>query len=588
MKRLILALILLSSTAYAEVTTRPEITGTFSENFYVKSSGFVDYSTQGFDLANHFGNMSTTNVSNWQTAVCQVSECNGVHTHEFGENACEITFKSISTVQMEEGCTIHTDDGTETDFEPGTFDNINPDFVNSSVWIGINSSGIVQQSNDFTSAQRISTKPLARLQAPNSGSQEVETIMDVRFKASKLEWRIQNWIRDFIGALAGSGLEVREVGTRNLEIDGGTFSDTEMEGHQTAAFGPLSGITAFTNSSGIYTVTEGLITIDNVQYDTGTGLDDMTNNNWFASHNLAMSTAGGTVNGIDTGRDPTFIHIYSRGQWNSQGEALEQPFNLGPFAGSKEIIRLARFIIKKNDTNINQVVQVQPFNTSGSGTGVAGTQSLNQVYTNSPNGTTPEITTNTTNNDVTFRYGGDNGKIIELQKANGNPVFTAYSSGLNQARIHIIDQKPQNTDGGTPVAVSWNIRDLNFKAYDNLGFANITANRIRLDVGSGFKKFDYCAWAPVYRVERHRLRLWNVTDNIQVGEIGTSLYKDPNTPTSSDVGRVCGYFEMSGIKEFRLEQWTQSAIGGSIGLGVPSNVDPESFGGIIIEESLRR
>jgi hypothetical protein len=374
------------------------------------------------------GNIKKENIPNWSTVVCEVMECNGVHTHHFGEDACNIVFKSISTVQIVEGCTVHLNGGTEYDFEPGTFTNINPDFVNSSVWIGINSTGIVQQSNEFTETQRLTIAPLARVQSEGTGIQEISTILDVRFKSSNFEWQFQNFLRNYIGTLAGGGLETSEVGTRNLALSAGTFADTEMQGHALPSFSMISGILIHSTPFSPVTTVKGLLQADNIQYDTGSGLADMTNNQWYASHNLAMSAAGGIVNEVDTGRVPTFFLIMSNGQWNSLGEALEQPFNLGPFVGSKEIVRLAKLVVQKNSAGITQIAQVQPFNTSGTGTGVAGTSSMQQVYINSPNGSTPEITTNTTNNDLTIRYGGDNGKIQTWQKSGGTEVFAITTS----------------------------------------------------------------------------------------------------------------------------------------------------------------
>lgn len=525
------------------------------------------------NYSSHSGNIKKDDVPNWDRIVCQVTECNGIHTHEAGESACQISFKSISTVQMAGGCTVHLNGGIEYNFDAGTFSNINPDFVNSSVWIGIDSSGIVQQTGEFTNAQRLSIAPLARVQSEGSDSQIIATIMDVRFKSTAFEWRFQNWVRDFVGALAGSGLETTEVGTRNLSLSSGTFSDTEIDGHTTVAFSHITGLLVHSTAFSPVTTIEGLFQADNLQYDTGSGLATMTNNNWYASHNLAMSTAGGIVNGVDTGRGPTFLLIMSNGQWNSLGEALEQPFYLGAFAGSKDIIRLAKLVVQKNSDGITEIVQVQPFNTSGTGTGVAGTSSLQQVYNNSPNSGTPELTTNPTNNDLTIRYGGNNGKIQSWQKSDGTEVFAVLTSSqfISYEYVYVRDEKAAGVDGGTFTLGAYRTRTLNTVVSDTFNnVSSLSSNQLTLHPGT----YIYHVKAQAFKVSPHWLRLYNVTAAASI-ETGSEASSDggDNTITHAFID---GKFAIVAGQKLEIQHFG-TATQATNGFGRGNAIEPGRF-----------
>ena len=91
------------------------------------------------------------------------------------------------------------------------------------------------------------------------------------------------------------------------------------------------------------------------------------------------------------------------------------------------------------------------------------------------------------------------GKTVTLPSGTGGK-FASYAI--------IADQKAAGTNAGTFTAGSWVTRELNTELTDPDNIVSIATNQFTLAAGSYLIK----ASAPVYQVNFHQVRLYNVTD----------------------------------------------------------------------------
>jgi hypothetical protein len=100
--------LMVSGIAFAEVPTRPEITGTFSENFYVKSTSFADYTSSANTVFADY----TSNAERWQLIGTTLKPVTSITVIDISGMDNYTGFPSgASTLQdaYEEGASITTD-----------------------------------------------------------------------------------------------------------------------------------------------------------------------------------------------------------------------------------------------------------------------------------------------------------------------------------------------------------------------------------------------------------------------------------------------------------------------------------------------
>lgn len=93
------------------------------------------------------------------------------------------------------------------------------------------------------------------------------------------------------------------------------------------------------------------------------------------------------------------------------------------------------------------------------------------------------------------------------------------SGGSGYDYIHIADVKSSGTSGGSFNSGAWRVRDLNTELSDEMFRATLSGNQITLQGGN----YIACISAPAFATNRHRARLYNVTDSA-VLLFGTSEY----------------------------------------------------------------
>jgi hypothetical protein len=155
------------------------------------------------------------------------------------------------------------------------------------------------------------------------------------------------------------------------------------------------------------------------------------------------------------------------------------------------------------------------------------------------------------------------------------PVATTSLSGLLSAvdktkldslsnsttqLLHVQEQQPNGTAGGTSVSGVFTTRVLNTVVINLIPGASLSANRITLPSGTYYLSGS----SPFFATGNYRARVSNFTDTTSV-IIGTS----ESSTTSTQVNRawVFGAFTLTGTKEIILEYITQTAKS-SNGLGV--------------------
>lgn len=128
--------------------------------------------------------------------------------------------------------------------------------------------------------------------------------------------------------------------------------------------------------------------------------------------------------------------------------------------------------------------------------------------------------------------------------------------------LHIRDEKPANTNGGSSLAAQYQTRELNTVKLNTITGASLSLNKITLPVGD----YDVFARTPGLQVARHRCRLYNVSDS------STELVGSNSLATTSNQNdsTIVGCFTISESKDFILEHYTEFAVAAS---GLGSRVD---------------
>ena len=104
------------------------------------------------------------------------------------------------------------------------------------------------------------------------------------------------------------------------------------------------------------------------------------------------------------------------------------------------------------------------------------------------------------------------GSIVNADiNASAAIASTKISGSLGKFASYAIiaDEKAYNTTGGNFTTGDWRTRDLNTELADADGIVSISSNQFTLQAGTYLIK----AAAPTYYVQRHVIKLYNVTDS---------------------------------------------------------------------------
>lgn len=137
------------------------------------------------------------------------------------------------------------------------------------------------------------------------------------------------------------------------------------------------------------------------------------------------------------------------------------------------------------------------------------------------------------------------------------------------ALLHVRDEKPSGTRGGTPTSATWNVRTLNTVKTNKIS-AVVSSNQITLLAGEYWIE----AVAPLYSsIQRNRLDLYNVTDGVQI-LVGGSGYN--NASTTVVYSHLTGRFTVAAGKALSIRHYVSS--GPADGLGYDTSTGfPEVY-----------
>ena len=138
--------------------------------------------------------------------------------------------------------------------------------------------------------------------------------------------------------------------------------------------------------------------------------------------------------------------------------------------------------------------------------------------------------------------------------------------------IHVRDEKPSGTDGGTFTSGAWRTRDLNTEVSDTGGHASVASNQITLAAGT----YRCFAIVPAFNTARVRSRLQNVDDAVTL-VLGVS----ENTNGGEALCLCVGRFTLSASKVIELQHRTNLTTS-VVGFGRSTSFDTEVYATVML------
>lgn len=140
----------------------------------------------------------------------------------------------------------------------------------------------------------------------------------------------------------------------------------------------------------------------------------------------------------------------------------------------------------------------------------------------------------------------------QFLKRDGTAIVGASAGGGSDDYIVIVDKKSSGTAGGTFTYGAWRTRDLNTELVDTGSHASVSSNQVTLAAGT----YRFQATAPALSVNRHQLRLYNVT-NSTVIQVGISMDADYDRSIYNRAF-VAGQFTIGSSSTIRVEHRCES------------------------------
>jgi len=123
--------------------------------------------------------------------------------------------------------------------------------------------------------------------------------------------------------------------------------------------------------------------------------------------------------------------------------------------------------------------------------------------------------------------------------------FSSVADNFSTKLLHVRDEKASGTSGGGFTSGSFVTRTLNTSMTNEISGASLSSNQIILPSGTYF----IYARAPAFSVDRHKIKLRNVTDSSDT-LIGSSTFCATNV---SGDGWIIGRFTIASSKTFEIQ-----------------------------------
>jgi len=249
----------------------------------------------------------------------------------------------------------------------------------SSTWVGLDSSGLVYSATKWSSIQKQTILPLARLQSVQGDSgpgSDLITPVDERYIISETGYLQRLWQEEAIGALYSSGGTYVESSTA-LQVDqlSGVLYTAQRNRIDISASGDITAKAVY-HVSGSITVQNDATLVMPKYFDDGTDIDGLLTNKW-ATHTLLKTPK----------EEDNFFLIYGDTAYSSQEEAEAAPINYSVFTSqaASGLIAVANFTIRGGSTNIESIVDFRPQIVGSGATSTTSITTLQAAYDNSSN-----------------------------------------------------------------------------------------------------------------------------------------------------------------------------------------------------------
>ena len=215
-------------------------------------------------------------------------------------------------------------------------------------------------------------------QTPQSGL--IDNLISDRYTILNRDYTNSMWHNFIAGSLVSSGMQAADNGSLTLTVGDGVYYDQYQNRHIVIGQQPLSFFNIHSESDGQVRVQfPAVTTVNNTQYDDGTGLTNI-NGNRYVAHTLWYQAVA-----------RRFYLVFSTDQYDSLQLAQESPISKGCLGDIPEVMPIARIIIRRNQTvfsgNTGRIVDLRRILAGGIGgateTTVSTATSLQGAYDNS-------------------------------------------------------------------------------------------------------------------------------------------------------------------------------------------------------------
>lgn len=217
--------------------------------------------------------------------------------------------------------------------------------TNSNYYIYMNTSGTIVSATSYPDTiQNI----LYGLVSTDTNS--VSYIQQIPVQANHYTNGLDLMLKDGVGPLYSSGSTVQEFGTRQLTVTQGIYFFTNIQ--FTPGGGSPVTFDAYYRSAtpGLYTQLVGLTTVQNTQYDNGTGTLANLTAGYYVKHLLLL--VGGP--------SESYVLVYGQEEYSSQGSAEAGSLPITPAFVTEAFTRVASIVVQQGTTNIVSIIDERP------------------------------------------------------------------------------------------------------------------------------------------------------------------------------------------------------------------------------------
>lgn len=165
---------------------------------------------------------------------------------------------------------------------------------------------------------------------------------------------------------------------------------------------------------------------------------------------------------------------------------------------------------------------------------------------------------------------GTASQVLTMNAGATAPEWKTPTTYPEETHMVVVDEKAQNTGGGTFTSGAWRTRTLNTEKYNSISGASLAGNQITLPAGTYLIE----ASAPAMAVDHHQTRLYNITD-AEMTMAGSTEYTDNGTGYMTR-SFIIGKFTIADAKVFELQHYC-SATYADYGLGYMANLTTEVY-----------